>query len=315
MLTLKTIHRNKPQMHRLIPLLSLLLFITLIPTTQAQEQQVWTVGFAQDDMSTPWRRDQANQFKKLLEQDERFKVIITDAQGSAVKQALDAEKLVARGIQALVTSPRNGLIMDPVIREIYQRGIPVVMLTRKPASNHYTSFIAPNDQQIGRQVAQLLAEKMQQKGRILVLQGVSTASTAQARTSGFLNALKQYPDLSVSAIIDAGYRMEKAILVMEQILANQTPFDAIYAQSDSMAHGAIRALKQAGIDPSSLPIVGIDYVAETKQLIKRGDMIASFTYPNAAKQGVAAIKRLYSKQPVEKNLTVPSVMMSRHNID
>ena len=154
------------------------------------------------------------------------------------------------------------------------------------------------------------------KGRILMLQGVPTASSAIDRTAGFNEALKQHPGLKVVAVKPADYLRAQAIQRIEEALAEKLQFDAIYSQSDSMALGAILALKKSGRDTARIPITGIDYISEAREAIRSGALNASFTYPTFGKEGAAAaMKLLRGGKPNKKEVLVESVAVTRKNVD
>ncbi|MEG3637783.1 substrate-binding domain-containing protein [Magnetococcus sp. PR-3] len=312
-------HNNSHNAKANLRMILFLIFALTVMFVSAQAAQakgkLWRVGFAQDTLSIPWRAAQANTFSKTLMQDKRFQVFITNAQGSTTQQAMDAERLVKQGARVLVSSPRDGAVMTPVISALHQQGTPVVLLTRRTMNERFTTFIAPDDAQIGRHAAQHVAKLLKGKGNVLMIQGLGSASTARQRTQGFVQELANYPNVQITAQPFANYKKEMAILIMESILAQNVPFDAIYAHSDSMALGAILALKRAGKDPKQIPIVSIDYTREGRQAIKQGEINASFTYPTCAKEGAEAVKKILQGQAVPKYQQVPSILVSKENVD
>ncbi|MFC1673454.1 substrate-binding domain-containing protein, partial [Pseudomonadota bacterium] len=152
-------------------------------------------------------------------------------------------------------------------------------------------------------------------GNILVLQGVPTASTAIKRTNGFMNAIAEHPGIEVVGVKPANYLRTEAIKVVEQAIEDGMNFDAIYAQSDSMAAGARLALKVAGIDPKTKLIVGIDYIPEAREAIRNGDQAATFTYPTAGVEGAALAVRILNGETVSKSVEVPSTMVTKENVE
>jgi len=104
-------------------------------------------------------------------------------------------------------------------------------------------------------------------------------------------------------------------LSIEKLRTQGKTFDAIYAHNDAMAAGARFALKQAGIDPASVPTVGIDFLPETREAILRGEQLASFTYPTCGKVGVKAALDLLNGKTVPRNIAVPSVIVTRKNVE
>lgn len=277
--------------------------------------RIYTVAFAQDTMSNDWRAAQVRDVEKVLSKYPFIKFIYTDAEGSSARQALDIERLVNEGADVIITSPRDSAIMTPVISRLHKKGIPVVLLTRRITSSDYTAFIGANDYEIGKQAAKYLAEKLNNKGRVIMLKGVATASTSIKRTQGFVDQIKKTPEILIVAEEYANYRRNEAIKAMERILTKEIEFDAVYAQSDSMATGARMVMKQAGIDPKSKIIVGIDYIEEARSAILKGEQTASFTYPTAGKEGAEAAVKILKDNKIKKEQSINFMLMTKEHIE
>ncbi|HKJ77001.1 MAG TPA: substrate-binding domain-containing protein, partial [Gammaproteobacteria bacterium] len=120
----------------------------------------YLVGFAQDDLSNDWRAAQVRALEQAFRDDPDIRFVYTDARGSTARQIQDIEQLAARGLDVLITSPRDTRAMTPVIREVHRNGTPVVLLTRRITTGDFTVFIHPDDCGIGRRAARLLARHL-----------------------------------------------------------------------------------------------------------------------------------------------------------
>ena len=286
-----------------------------VQATALAQDKTFVIGFPQDNMSNDWRRAQVMEVKEALAAYPNVQFIYTDAQGDTAKNIQDIEDLIDRGIDLLMVGPRDARAMTPVIEDVYAKGIPVVLLTRDILSNAYTAFVSPSDARIAASAAHFIALKLSGKGKVLMLQGVPTATTAIKRTDGFLEDLKEHPDVQVVAIKPANYLRSEAIKAVEQALEEGLEFDAIYAQSDSMAAGARLALQAAGIDPKSKLIVGIDYIPEARDAIRAGEQAATFTYPTAGKEAARIAMDILAGKTVPKRSEVQSQMITIENVD
>jgi len=275
----------------------------------------YTVGFAQDTLANDWRMAQVNALRVEFSKFPNIKFIVTNAGGDSAKQIRDIEDLAYQKIDILITSPRDGATSTPAIARVYRQGIPVVLITRSITTDDYTSLIRPDDYTIARNAAKFIASKLNGKGKVLILQGVPTASTAIARTKGFLDTIKQFPDIQVSAMKIGNYLRSDAIRVTEEVLLSGVHFDAIYAQSDSMASGARLALKKAGISPKDKLVVGIDYIQEAREAIRSGEQAASFLYPTSARETAQVVIKILSGDVVPKKVHVESEMITIDNVD
>lgn len=298
---------------RLWPLVALLCVPLLAVAETAQ--RVYVVGFAQDNMSNDWRAAQVNEMKQALANYPHIRFVYTDAKGSSARQVFDMERLAEQGADVIVTSPRDVQAMTPAVAAIHRRGIPVVLLTRRILSEDFTTFIGADDRQIAAQAAREMAKRLGGKGRIVMLRGVPTATTAIARREGFLEALKAFPQMEVVAEPVANYNRVDAIRAMEKLLVEGVVFDAIYAHSDSMAAGARMALKMANVDVKKLMIVGIDYINEAREAIRAGEQSVSFTYPTAGREGAEAVVKIIQGKKVAKEQSVPFTKVTSDNVE
>jgi ribose transport system substrate-binding protein len=289
--------------------------LTLAFAAVAQEERSVVVGFSQDTLANDWRLAQVNDLRRALARYPNVELRITDAKGSTARQISDIEDLVAGKVDVLVTSPRDSRAMTPAIAHAYRAGVPVVLLTRQVEGSEYTSFISPDDVGIGRDAARHLAHVLGGKGDVLMLEGVPTASTAILRTRGFREELKRYPKLRVVGVKTGNYLRNDAIRGVEEALHEGLHFDAIFAQSDSMASGARIALRGAGYDPAKVVIVGIDYIAEAREAIRNSEQSASFTYPTCAAEAAQVVMDIAAGRDVPRHIAVPSQIVTRANVE
>ncbi|WP_306605609.1 substrate-binding domain-containing protein [Azonexus sp.] len=276
----------------------------------------YVVAFAQDTMANDWRAAQVRNLQQALSKNPDVEFVFSDAGGDTARQVQDIENFAARRVDILITSPRDAELMREPIARVYRSGIPVILLSRRVNGEEFTHFVSADNRAIARQAAQHLAKRMKGKGRILMLQHIPTSTPGQLRTEGFLDELKKHPGLQIAAIKRADSQRALAIQKVEEALAENLAFDAIYAQSDSMALGAIMALKKAGLDPRKIPITGLDFISEARAAIRAGELDASFTYPTFGHEGAeAALTLLRGGKLAAKERTVPSITVTRDNVE
>lgn len=286
-----------------------------IADNRGHDKKIYTVGFAQDTMANDWRIAQVNQLTAEFKKYPNIRFIVTDAGGKSARQIQDMEDLANQKVDVLITSPRDGAASTPAIARIYKKGIPVVLISRSITTNDYTSLVTPDNYQIASDAAEFIAKKMKGKGKVLILRGVPTATTAIARTKGFLDTIKKYPGIKVVAIKDGNYLRGDAIRAIESVLLEKISFDAIYSQSDSMASGARLALMKAGISPKNKLIVGIDYIQEARKAIISGEQSASFLYPTSSKEAAEIVIKILHGKKVPKKVSVKSQIITKENVE
>ena len=109
-----------------------------------------------------------------------------------------------------------------------------------------------------------------------------SASVIQAMKDGGLNPIE------AAAPLVADYDRATAMDMISPLLGT-TEFDCIIANNDAMALGAVEALQAQGMDPTSIPIVGIDATVDGIQAIKDGTL-AMTVFQDANGQGYGAVQ-------------------------
>ncbi len=270
------------------------------------------VGFAQDNLANDFHAAQVRRLVERFSREPSVNFVFSDAEGETAKQIADVEEFTARKVDLLIVAPRDAKAMAPVIAEAYRQGIPVILLSRRVEGESYTCLIAPDNEQIGEQAADFMAARLGGKGKVMMLEGIPTASTAIARGEGFRQRLRRYPQMHLVATKVGNYLRGDAIRAMEEMLDSGLHFDGMFAQSDSMAAGARLAMRKAGIEPSSKVIVGIDYIAEARQAILNGEQVASFIYPLCVDETADIAIEILRGRKVPKHRVIPSRLITRH---
>jgi ribose transport system substrate-binding protein len=75
------------------------------------------------------------------------------------------------------------------------------------------------------------------------------------------------------------------------------------------------ALTQAGIDPGSLLIAGIDFISEAQEAIRNGEQSISFTYQTGGAEGARLAVQILQGKEVPKQVTLDSIAVTRDNVD
>ena len=295
-------------------LLPLLLVAGSLHAQPDEPEKVKVVAFAQDTLGNDWRLAQVRQVKERLSKQSNIRFVFSDATGDTAKQIRDIEDYILSGVDVLITSPRDSMLMTPVIQKVYRDGTPVILLSRTIGTNDYTSFIHPDNRKIGQKAAKFIANRINGQGSVVMLTGVPGATTTLHRTETFRKVIKQYPGITLVSRA-ANYLRADAIRVMEDLIIQNKKIDAIYAQSDSMAAGAIMALKTHGIDPKKITIVGIDYISEARELIRKGELDATYLYPTAGTEGAQIALDILAGKKVKKEIIIKSVEITVDNVN
>ena len=102
----------------------------------------------------------------------------------------------------------------------------------------------------------------------VLLKGTDGLVHTKLRSEGVIQAMKDAGlNVTEKAVVEAEYDRNTAKSEMDTVLPG-LKYDCIIANNDAMAIGAIMAMEDAGTDPASVPVVGIDATEDARELIE-----------------------------------------------
>ncbi|MEA2029383.1 MAG: substrate-binding domain-containing protein [Campylobacterota bacterium] len=215
-------------------------------------------------------------------------------------------------IMSCTSSYYNIITNISTIRFIYKYA---VMTTISIYNNITFNIIINSDNiKIGEIGAQYIIDQLDKNGTVLLLEGLPNADVTQLRTKGFMNIASKYPNIKIEKRV-ANYLRKDAISVMEGLLDNNSTFDAIFSESDSMLAGVRSVFKARGIDSSKIITIGCDYTSQARQAIQEGLQSGSVKFPLAGKESAEAIKKLIANETVDKHIVIPVELVTKENVD
>lgn len=175
----------------------------------------------------------------------------------------------------------------------------VVFVNRVPADTSVleagkSAAVVSDENTSGYYQGEFLANYFKEKGKTdikyLMLQGTLGLVHTEQRSASVLKGLADngINATEAAAPLVAEYDRATAMDMISPLLTT-TEFDCIIANNDAMALGAVEAMKAQGMDPTSIPIVGIDATVDGVQAIKDGTL-AMTVFQDANGQGYGAVK-------------------------
>jgi ribose transport system substrate-binding protein len=150
--------------------------------------------------------------------------------------------------------------------------IPVITLDRVSFVGNVVSHIASDNEMGGKLAGEFIAEKLGKNAKVIQLQGLAGTSAARERGKGFDKAAIQQK-LVLVASQPADFDRVKGLNVMQNLLQSHPDVQAVFAQNDEMALGAIRALQLAG--RTDVTVVGFDGTEAAINAVKKHQMAAT----------------------------------------
>ncbi|MBN1901282.1 ABC transporter substrate-binding protein [Candidatus Sumerlaeota bacterium] len=248
-------------------------------TPKFEEGKTIMVGFSQIGAESSWRTAET---KSIQEEAKKRGVNLkfSDAQQKQENQIKALRSFITQKVDAIILAPVVETGWEPVLQEIKQAKIPVILVDRGVKvedESLYATLIASDFVEEGRMAGKWLAEKLGGKGNIVELKGTPGAAPAIDREKGFHEIIDKYPNMKIIKSQTGDFTRSKGKEVMEAFLkAEDKNIDAVYAHNDDMALGAIQAIEEAGMKPGTdIIIVSIDGVKDAFVAMTEGKLNCS----------------------------------------
>ena len=195
-------------------------------------------------------------------------------------------------------------------------GVPVVIFSNRMSDVDFVTYVGSDDETIGYEITKYLAGTMGNKGKIIHIDGVPAAITAQNRKKGLERALKELPNVELLASQPGNYRRLPAVQVFENLMQRFPVIDGVVCANDDMAVGVAEALAGAGRGGKT-KVVGIDAIPDGIAAIQSGKMQATADYSGLdivlfSAGGAAAIRHLRGEK-LPKEIALPVVIVEKAN--
>lgn len=238
-----------------------------------------------------------------------YRLIVLDSQNDPSKELANVEDLVVRGVKAILINPTDSDAVANAIRLANSSNIPVMTLDRGANNGKTVSHIASDNMAGGKLAAEFIFQRLGADAKVIQLEGIAGTSAARERGEGFkLGAIEH--KLTILAGQPADFDRTKGLNVLENLLISNRDANAVFAQNDEMALGAVRAAQAAG---KSLLIVGFDGTEEGIAMVKRKRLAATIAQQPEliGALGVESADKLLKGQTVEAFIPVPLKVISQ----
>ena len=225
------------------------------------------------------------------------------------------EDWIVKKPDAFVFVPVDYKALVPSIQKANAAGIPIVNYNNRMTDVNLVSYIGSDDELMEYEICKDLFKSLGGKGKVVHIDGVPAAITAQARKKGFERAVKEAPGIEVLASQPGNYRRLPAVQVFENLMQRFPVIDAVVSANDDMAVGIAEALA-AAVRGGKTKVIGIDGIPDATAAIAAGKMFATadFSGHDQAYLAVTAAVRHLRGQPVPKEMILPVVIVNKDNV-
>jgi ABC-type sugar transport system substrate-binding protein len=235
----------------------------------------------------------------------------TDIEG----QIAQIEAMVAQGVQGIALTP-----VDPTVAAALDKaiagGVKVVLMDNNiPDWEGRTALATTDNYAAGKIAGEYLATVLKDGDSLGILEGVPGVPALDDRVKGMLEGLGA---VKVNIVGQAGTNCteELGISVAEDLLTKDPELKAIYAACGPPAAGAARAIKNAGIAPDKIVLVGFDFCCGEEEALAEGIEDASVAqFPTKmAELGVDALVKAIRGEEVPSLIDSGAALVTPENM-
>jgi len=196
-----------------------------------------------------------------------------------VAKQIELVELKIGSSEAIVIAPADSKALVQVCKKAIDAGVVVVNIDNKlddavlKEQGVTIPFVGPDNRKGARMAAEYLAKKLNPGDKVAILEGIPSAFNAIQRKAGFVDAMNA-AGMQIVSSQSAYWEMEKAEPIVSALITEHPDLKAVLCANDSMALGAVAALKAAGKSDEVL-VTGFDNILAVQKLLKQGKILCT----------------------------------------
>jgi inositol transport system substrate-binding protein len=245
-----------------------------------------------------------------------------DAANDVNKQMDSVRNFAAAGVSAIIVDPVDSDGTPGLSKIAADAGIPLIYVNIQPTDlsklGDKQAFVGSNESESGTLQTKEVCRMLGGKGDVAVMIGDLTSQAARQRTQDVHDVLKT-PECSGMKIVQEQVgnwgRVEGADLVSNW-LTSGLKFDAVIANNDEMALGAIAAIKNSGGSTKDILVAGIDATPDALQAMRSGDLKVT-VFQDARGQGKGAVDaalKAIKGEHLDNQIWIPFQLVNEKNM-
>ncbi len=226
------------------------------------------------------------------------------------------QNMVAQGVKGIAITPTSPAVSRALDKAIKQ-GVKVVLMDNDiPTWKNKASVVATNNYKGGLLAGKWLATRLKAGDTLGILEGVPGVPALDDRVKGMLAGLGPVRGkIKIVSKLRTDCDQTKGATAAQTMLTANPELTALYAACGPPVLGALQSIKNAGIKPADIIVVGFDALPDEVAQIKAGNQDGSVAqFP--AKIGSLGIATLYNAvkgKKVPKNVDTGTAFVTKAN--
>lgn len=266
-----------------------------------KEETKYRIGVSQCS-NDDWRTKMNEEIQREIMFHPEATVEIRSADDSNEKQIADIRYFADNGFDIIIAAPNEADAITPVIKEVYDAGIPVIVFDRNINGDSYTAYQGVDNVGIGKSAADYARHLLPDGGNVIEIHGLAGSTPAVGRHEGFAKEA-ELKGMNIIASAYGNWNYEDAAIKVDSLLNIYEDVDLIYAHNDRMAIAASDVARKHGKD---IRIIGIDAAPEIGiKAVANSVIDATFLYPTEGYRLIRTALNILNGRPYEREKILP----------
>lgn len=277
------------------------------------------VAYIASDMSIPFWQILSRGIQNAS-QKANYSLTIYNAKNDAKQELESVVDAIKNQVDAIIISPMTSVACVTVLNLAKEAKIPVIIADVGTDDGEYLSYISSNNKQGAYDIAQILIQKMQERnfmqGTVGIIAIPQKRLNGQARTQGFMQALKEANISGADIKQQVNFSLEETYLLAKELIQNNKNLKAIWLQGSDKYEGALQAIEEAGKKEEIL-LITFDAEPIFLELIPQGVLVgAAMQQPFLmGEKAIEVLDSHFKGESVTQNIQLPILAISQSNID
>ncbi|PYE41254.1 monosaccharide ABC transporter substrate-binding protein (CUT2 family) [Rhizobium sp. PP-F2F-G20b] len=297
--------------------------LTITLFLMAGHVQAKTIGVAIANAEDKFLSSLLGGIKDAAGKSSNITLRVEDAGGDPTRQLEQITKLAADKVDAMIVILSDGDLGSKISQLGTAANVPVVFVNNVPVNSAELpprqTVVASNELESGTMETKEICRLLGGKGKAVILIGEYFHPAARMRTNDIDNVLTTDPCRGISIVErqSANWSRDQADKLMQEWLTAGVTFDAVIANNDEMALGAIRAMKRNNIKMERVVVGGVDATADALKAMTDGDLDVTVLQnaPQQGSEGIAAAIKLMNGDALPPFITVPFELVTPANLN
>ena len=264
----------------------------------------------------PWM----NVAAKSLEADAKklgYEITVTDGRNDVAQMNAAIDQFVIQGFNAIIVAPSDPDSLVGSVSKAIEAKIPVISYSMGLAPDaNATAFVGSNEEQIGREQAELAIKLLGGKGNVALMTGILGTSPQIGRSKGQHDGLKEAPGIKIVEEQANDWAHDKTVALIQDWLSKypKGELNAVFAHGPELVAAAEYA-KSQGRD--EILFFAVDYPEDARRAIQEGTLTATVSQSPAllSELAVDAADKALRGEMVDQKIIIKTPLVTKDNVE